>query len=263
MMDGVTIAGGGGDNAASAVGMGVIAPGQGFVSLGTSGVIFVVSDGYGANPANGVHAFCHALPGKWHQMSVMLSAAASLRWVTKLTGRASETALLAEAQMLTEDELRVAPVFLPYLSGERTPHNDPSAKGAFIGLSHGHGAAHLAYAVIEGVGFALRDGLAALEVNAKPPPDLTLVGGGARSILWTQLLADILDVQLVLAEGGSAGAALGAARLAWLATGACVDEVCQRPLEIGRCFPQPARSAQLLARYERFRDAYPALRPLM
>jgi xylulokinase len=262
MRDGVTIAGGGGDNAASAVGMGVIAPAQGFVSLGTSGVVFVVSDGYSANPANAVHAFCHALPGKWHQMSVMLSAAASLRWVTRLTGRPSETALLAEAQVLTEDELLAAPIFLPYLSGERTPHNDPLAKGAFIGLSHSHGAADLAYAVIEGVGFGLRDGLAALGSAAKPPPELTLVGGGARSLFWNQLLADILQIPLVLAEGSSAGAALGAARLAWLATGGSVEDVCRSPAVIGRCIPQPARTTQLLARYERFRVAYPALRPL-
>jgi len=262
MRDGVIIAGGGGDNAASAVGMGVIAPGQGFVSLGTSGVVFVVSDRYSANPANGVHAFCHALPGKWHQMSVMLSAASSLRWVTRLTGRPSEAALLAEAAMLTEDELRAAPVFLPYLSGERTPHNDPSAKGAFFGLTQSHGAAALGYAVIEGVGFALRDGLAALGRTATPPPELTLVGGGARSLFWNQLLADILEVPLVLAEGSSAGAALGAARLGWLATGGPVEDVCQRPLEIGRCLPLPARTTQLLARYERFRVAYPALRPL-
>ena len=262
MRPGVVVAGGGGDNAAGAVGMGLVAPGQGFVSLGTSGVIFVVSDGYRPNPSAGVHAFCHALPGAWHQMSVMLSAASSLRWVTQLTGQRDEAALLAQVETLTAAQRAAAPIFLPYLRGERTPHNDPMAKGAFIGLTQNHDAASLAYAVIEGVSFGLRDGLAALAAADRPPAKLSLIGGGARSLFWSQLLADILQTPLLLAEGRAAGAALGAARLAWLADGGSIDTVCQSPKELGHCLPNPSQASDLLARYARFRAAYPALRPL-
>jgi xylulokinase len=262
MRQGVVIAGGGGDNAASAVGMSLVEPGQGFVSLGTSGVIFIVSEGYRPNPSTAVHAFCHALPGSWHQMSVMLAAASSLRWVTQLTGRKNEAVLLAEIEALSAAERLTAPIFLPYLRGERTPHNDPMAKGAFIGLTQSHNAADLAYAVIEGVAFGLRDGLAALTGTEKSTAPLAMVGGGARSKFWSQLLADILEVPLVLTEGGVAGAAFGAARLAWLADGGSIDEVCQTPAELGRCIPNPDQTAALRVRYDRFRAAYPALRPL-
>jgi xylulokinase len=262
MRPGIIIAGGGGDNAASAVGMGVVAPGQGFVSLGTSGVIFIVSDGYRPNPSAAVHAFCHALPGIWHQMSVMLAAASGLRWITQLTGRKNEAVLLAEVEALSAAERLAAPIFLPYLRGERTPHNDPLAKGAFIGLTQSHNAADLAYAVIEGVAFGLRDGLTALTGPNHAAGPLAMVGGGARSLFWSQLLADILEVPLILTEGRTAGAALGAARLAWLATGGTIGEVCQTPAELGRCIPNPQQSAALRPRYDRFRAAYPALRPL-
>jgi xylulokinase len=262
MRPGVVIAGGGGDNAASAVGMGIVDPGQGFVSLGTSGVIFMVSDGFRPNPSAAVHAFCHALPESWHQMSVMLSAASSLRWITQLTARANEAVLLAEVEALSATERLAAPIFLPYLSGERTPHNDPMAKGAFVGLTQSHNAADLAYAVIEGVAFGLRDGLAALAGTEKSTTPLAMVGGGARSMFWSQLLADILEVPLVLSKDGVAGAALGAARLAWLADGGSIEEICKTPAELGRCLPNPERSAALRDRHARFRAAYPALRPL-
>lgn len=165
-------------------------------------------------------------------------------------------------ERLRDAECLTAPIFLPYLSGERTPHNDPLAKGAFIGLSQSHDAAALAYAVIEGVAFGLRDGLAALRGTGDLPRELALVGGGARSVFWAQLLADVLEVPLVLSEGGATGAALGAARLAWLADGGSLDEVCRAPAELGRCIPDPRKTAPLFARYDRFRAAYPALRPL-
>ncbi|MGI4779042.1 MAG: xylulokinase [Janthinobacterium lividum] len=254
----VVIAGGAGDNAASAVGMGVVAPGQGFVSLGTSGVIFVATDRFAPNPSQAVHAFCHALPGLWHQMSVMLSAASAVSWAARNFGFADEAALLAAAAGLDDAARRTAPFFLPYLSGERSPHNDAQAQGALFGLTHAHGPADIAYAVVEGVSFGLRDGLDTLE---RPLGDLALVGGGARSVWWAQLLADILEVPLVLGEGGEAGGALGAARLAWLADGGTVEVVCRAPVVRQRFDPEASKAAAHRARHARFRALYRALKP--
>jgi xylulokinase len=255
----VVIAGGGGDNAASAVGMGIVAPGQGFVSLGTSGVIFVASDRFAPNPAQAVHAFCHALPGRWHQMSVMLSAASAVSWAVRSFGFADEAALLSAAATLSGEARAHAPLFLPYLSGERSPHNNARAQGLLFGLTHAHGAADVAYAVVEGVSFGLRDGLDTLEA---PAGDLALVGGGARSAWWAQLLADILEVPLALGEGGEAGGALGAARLAWLADGGTIESVCRRPALRQRFVPDAGSAERPLAgRHARFRRLYAALRP--
>lgn len=257
----VVLAGGGGDNAASAVGIGAVSPGQGFVSLGTSGVVFVVSDAFRPNPKDGVHAFCHALPGRWHQMSVMLSAAACLDWAARLAGLPDVAALLARAQALTPAQRDRAPLFLPYLSGERTPHNDPHAQGVLFGLSAEHDAGSLAWSVLEGVGFGLRDGLASLALPQQAAPQsLTLVGGGARSALWAQLLASTLGIALERREGSEAGAALGAARLAWLATGGTLAEVCRSDAaRVQRFEPDAAVQARLAPRYRRFRALYPAL----
>jgi xylulokinase len=262
MRDSVVIAGGGGDNAASAVGMGIVAAGQGIVSLGTSGVIFLVSNGFAPNPPAAIHAFCHALAGTWHQMSVMLSAASCLRWVTNLTGRGSEAELLAEVETMGPDERAVAPVFLPYLSGERTPHNDPAAQAGFVGLTRRHGPAALGYAVIEGVGFGLRDGLASLAGAGGAPAELLLAGGGSRSPVWSQLLADILGLPLVLAEGSETAGARGAARLAWLADGGDMAQACAAPVVVRRISPGAGQTAALDRRFATFRAAYPALRPL-
>ncbi|RYY95665.1 MAG: xylulokinase, partial [Comamonadaceae bacterium] len=260
----VAIAGGAGDNAASAVGMGLVAPGQGFVSLGTSGVIFVSGAAFEPHPAQAVHAFCHALPGRWHQMSVMLSAASAVSWAVRAFGFADETALLAAAATLDAGARAQAPLFLPYLSGERSPHNDAQAQGGLSGLTHAHGPADIAWAVVEGVCFGLRDGLDTL---ARPTGDLALVGGGARSLWWAQLLADILEVPLALNEGGEAGGALGAARLGWLADGGAVDAVCLQPPVRQRFVPDASSAEAHRARHARFRALYPALRsardPLM
>lgn len=254
----VIVAAGGGDNAASAVGIGAVSPGDGFVSLGTSGVIFIVSNAFHPNPANAVHAFCHALPERWHQMSVMLAAASCLAWVSTITGSAIETELLPAIGGLGDAERDAAPLFLPYLSGERTPHNDASARAAFLGLEHGHGAAELAYAVMEGVGFGLRDGLAALRATGPAIGELMLVGGGARSPFWCQLLADQFGVPLTLAEGSATGAALGAARLAWLADGGTIAEACTKPATLRHFEPDAGRRTRLESRYARFRLAYDA-----
>ena len=255
----VLIAGGAGDNAASAIGMGVVAPGQGFVSLGTSGVIFVSGAAFAPNPSQAVHAFCHALPGRWHQMSVMLSAASAVNWAVRAFGFADEAALLVAAATLGPDARAQAPLFLPYLSGERSPHNDAQAQGALVGLTHAHGPADVAWAVVEGVSFGLRDGLDTL---ARPVGDLALVGGGARSLWWAQLLADILEVPLTLGEGGEAGGALGAARLGWLADGGATEIVCRQPPVKQRFVPDAEQAGAHRARHARFRALYPALKPL-
>ena len=255
MREGVILAGGAGDNAACAVGMGVVRPGDGFVSLGTSGVIFRVTDGFQPNAAACIHAFCHALPGTWHQMAVILSAASALRWVTRLTGSADEAALLAQVALLPPEARATAPLFLPYLSGERTPHNDAEATGAFLGLTHAHGAPALGYAVLEGVAFALRDGLQALG-GAAADARFILVGGGTRSALWCQMLADILGITLVFAEGGETAGALGAARLAWLADGGAPADICRQPAAQQVFTPAGTGWAP---RYARFRAAYPNL----
>ncbi|GAA0758258.1 xylulokinase [Ideonella azotifigens] len=255
----VLVAGGGGDNAASAVGIGAVKPGQGFLSLGTSGVLFVCNDRFRPNPSSAVHAFCHALPGRWHQMSVMLSAASCLAWAAKLTGQPDVATLLAQAATLSEAEKAAAPLFLPYLSGERTPHNNPHASGSLTGLTHEHGPAHIAHAVMEGVAFGLRDGWRALAAAGTEVGELSLVGGGARSALWAQMLASTLDLPLVGHAGSEAGGALGAARLGWLAAGGDEAQVCIAPPVAQRWLPDPAERERLLARYARFTSLYPAL----
>jgi xylulokinase len=258
----VTVAGGGGDNAASAVGIGAIAPGAGFVSLGTSGVLFVVNDRFRPNPARAVHAFCHALPRRWHQMSVMLSAASCLRWVTQLAAYAGEAEAVAEAERLDGPARAGAPIFLPYLSGERTPHDDPAAQGVFFGLTHATDRAALVWAVLEGVTFGLADGLAALQAAGTEAGTLSLVGGGSRSASWAQLIADVLRVRLERHAGGETGAALGAARLGHLACGGDEAEVCTRPPVSGAWEPSAGAAAVLAERLERFRELYRALAPL-
>ncbi|MDH6592998.1 xylulokinase [Variovorax sp. TBS-050B] len=255
----VPIAGGAGDNAASAVGMGLVEPGQGFVSLGTSGVVFVSTDRFLPNPAQAMHAFCHALPGRWHQMSVMLSAASAVSWACKAFGFADEAALLAAAASVAPEARARCPLFLPYLSGERSPHNDPHAQGVLFGLTHAHGPAHIAYAVAEGVGFGLRDGFDTLRLpDDMPLSELALVGGGARSAWWGQLLADIFGVTLTRYAGGETGGALGAARLAWLADGGSVAQVCTQPPVTQRLAPTADRSAHA-PRLARFRILYAVL----
>lgn len=227
----VTVAGGAGDNAAGAVGVGVIRPGSAFLSLGTSGVLFVCTERFRPNPDRGVHAFCHCLPGLWHQMSVVLSAASCLAWVVGATGAADEAALLAEIAAAGDAPERGAPLFLPYLSGERTPHNDPHAKGVFFGLGHGTGRAALGRAVLEGVGFACRDGLDALTEAGTSIDRLSVIGGGARSPLWGRMLADILGLPLVYHHDGEVGPAFGAARLGRLAvTGEDPAALCTPPV---------------------------------
>lgn len=258
----VAVAGSAGDNAASAIGIGATRPGQGFLSMGTSGVLFVVNDRYRPNPASAVHAFCHALPGRWHQMSVMLSAASALRWFCNFSGVADELALLEEVQALPPSALDTAPLFLPYLAGERTPHNDPFASGMFHGLSHDSTRAHGGYAVLEGVAFGMADGLAALQAAGTQVSELSFVGGGSRSAYWAQLMADVLGVDIVRHTDADAGGALGAARLAWMADGGDEAQVCRRPDVSDRFQPRAERAAPLATRLARFRALYQLQRTL-
>lgn len=211
----VPIIAGGGDNAAGAIGVGVYQPGQAMLSLGTSGVYFVVSEKFLQNSDNAVHSFCHALPNTWHLMSVMLSAASCLDWVCQLTGIDSVSTMFEEVEHATFADSPL--LFLPYLSGERTPYNNPNAKGVFWGLTHEHQRADLCQAVLEGVSFALRQGIEVAENAGQFADNITLIGGGARSDYWRQLLADITGKNLDYRQGGDVGPALGAARLAQLA----------------------------------------------
>ncbi|MFP3439681.1 xylulokinase [Pantoea sp. SIMBA_133] len=255
----VPLVAGGGDNAAGAVGVGMVAPGQGMLSLGTSGVYFVVSDGYLSNPQRAVHSFCHALPQRWHLMSVMLSAASCLDWATALTGCDDVPHLLSEAERAKQD---APPLwFLPYLSGERTPHNNPHACGSFFGFTHQHGRPELAQAVLEGVGFALAEGMDVVHECGVTPSSIMLIGGGARSGYWRQMLADISGQTLDYCEGGDVGPALGAARLAQMA----LDENLTVPAlkQVQRHQPDPARHAHYQPRRETFSRLYQQLLPLM
>jgi len=259
---GVIVAGGAGDNAASAAGIGVAAPGTAFLSLGTSGVYFVANAAYSPNPARAVHAFCHAFPGTWHQMTVMLTAASALRWLRTLTHADSEAQLVAEAEALPAGT--PVPQFLPYLSGERTPHNNPHACGVFFGLTHDHGRGHLARAVLEGVAFAFLDGQQALLDGGAQIDTITLVGGGSRSAPWAQVLADTLGRRLDRRSGAEVGAALGAARLGRLArTGESIASVCTAPPIVDSFEPDPTRHAALGERHGQFQRLYAALGPEM
>jgi xylulokinase len=259
-MERVPVAGGGGDNAAGAIGLGVVDPGQTFLSLGTSGVIFTVTDGFRPNPEVAVHAFAHAVPERWHRMSVMLSAAACLDWAVALTGLADVPALLACS---LEADDRSDTIFLPYLSGERTPHGNPAAQGVFFGLTGGTGRAELARAVLEGVAMGLRDGLDALTGAGADVAEISMAGGGSRSDAWGRIIAAALDRPLVWREGGDIGPALGAARLGRLAAGdGSVAEVCTPPKVTARVDPDASLVGRMQDQQQRFRTLYKAVEPL-
>ncbi len=253
------VAGGGGDNAASAVGLGVVSPAQAFLSLGTSGVLFVVTDRFRPNPNRGAHAFCHCLPQRWHQMSVLLSAASALDWAAQLTARSDLPGLVEAAR--ARGLSRHSPFFLPYLSGERTPHNDPNARGVFFGITPDTNAADLAGAVLEGVALAFADGLDVLLENGGTIGEISMTGGGARLPYWGELLAAALRRPLTYRRGGEVGAALGAARLAHLAfSGEPVAPLCAPPPIDRVVEPDPELSSLLAARRHTFARLYRDLR---
>jgi xylulokinase len=227
-MSRVPVVAGGGDNAAGAIGVGVARPGEAFLSLGTSGVLFLANDGYRPNPAGGVHTFCHALPQHWHQMSVILSAASCVDWAAGLCGLGGAGALFAAAE--AHGKPSRSEIFLPYLSGERTPHNDPNAQGVLFGLTHETGPAIVAQAVLEGVAFAFRDGMDALLASGAKIESLSVIGGGARSLYWGKILSAVLRRPLIYRDSGAVGPAYGAARLARMGKEkAGIEAICTPP----------------------------------
>ncbi len=252
------VAGGAGDNAASACGMGTVAPGTAFVSLGTSGVLFASNDAYRPNPASAVHAFCHAIPNTWHQMGVILSATDSLNWLSGVTGK--DAAALTGG--LGEDLAAPGPeLFLPYLSGERTPHNDAAIRGAFAGLSHDSGDKALTKAVLEGVTFAIRDSLDALQMAGTELSRVTAIGGGSRSIYWLKVIAATLGIPVDIPAEGDFGAAFGAARLGLIAaTGADPLSVCTPPATARTIEPDAGLASAFHAAHQRYKHLYPAIK---
>ncbi|MBW9117061.1 xylulokinase [Rhizobium cauense] len=256
----VVVAGGAGDNAASACGMGTVSDGAAFVSLGTSGVLFAANAAYLPKPESAVHAFCHALPNTWHQMGVILSATDALNWHSSVTGKSA-------ADLTTElGETLKTPsgvTFLPYLSGERTPHNDAVIRGAFIGLEHESSRVVLTQAVLEGVSFAIRDNLEALRSAGTDISRVTAIGGGSRSRYWLASIATALGVPVDLPADGDFGAAFGAARLGLIAaTGADPVSVCTPPKTAGTIEPVAALSGAYEDAYKRYRALYPAIKSL-
>jgi len=256
----VPVVGGGGDNAAGAAGIGVVRDGDALLSLGTSGVIFVATKELRPNPERTVHAFCHCLPGLWHQMAVHLSAASCIDFAARLTGAAGAADLFARAE--AAGPASGPELFLPYLSGERTPHNDPQVRGAFLQLDNDTTPERLAQAVLEGVAFALGDGLEALRAAGTEVSQLSVIGGGARSRYWGQTIAATLGVELVYLRGGEVGPALGAARLAQIAVeGGSPAEVCEAPPVSHRIEPDADLTARLAPKIAEFRAAYPRITP--
>ncbi|WP_366656031.1 xylulokinase [Fodinicurvata sp. EGI_FJ10296] len=259
LRSGIPIAGGGGDNAAGAVGMGVVTPGTAFVSLGTSGVVFAVSDGFRPDPGKGLHAFCHALPDTWHQMTVVLSAAACVDWAARLVGFDDAGAFTTAADTAIPER---CPIFLPYLTGERTPHSDSAARGVFFGLDPETGPAEIAYSVLEGVSFGLVDGVDVMRGAGTDPESFTVIGGGARSSVWGRIIAAAMARPMIYRSLGEVGPALGAARLAQIAaTGSDPAMVATPPKEESRIEPDAAMTDRLAPRLERFRGLYTALKP--
>ncbi|MQW87569.1 xylulokinase [Sinorhizobium saheli] len=258
MADGVVVAGGAGDNAASACGMGTVGEGQAFVSLGTSGVLFAANATYLPNPESAVHAFCHALPDTWHQMGVILSATDALNWHSGITGK-SAADLTAE---LGETLKAPGPVtFLPYLSGERTPHNDAAIRGVFAGLGHESSRLVLTQAVLEGVAFAIRDSLEALRAAGTRLERVTAIGGGSRSRYWLKSIGTALNLAVDLPADGDFGAAFGAARLGLIATtGADPVATCTAPATAETIMPEVSLVPAYEDAYQRYRRLYPAIK---
>ncbi len=254
--------GGGGDQAAGAVGTGAVVEGVVSLSLGTSGVVFAATDRPIVEPEGRLHAFCHAVPGRWHLMGVMLSAAGSLRWYRdNLAPGMDFDELLEPAGDVPKGSEGL--LFLPYLTGERTPHPDPLARGAFVGLTVRHTRAHMTRALLEGVAYGLRDSFELMKsAGLTEITQVRIAGGGARSLLWRQILADVLDAELATVNT-TEGAAYGAALLAATGTGVFSDvaTACAAVIQVtGSTFPGPA-SASYQDFYPLYRDLYPALRP--
>ena len=254
------VAGGGGDNAAAACGMGVVTQGQAFLSLGTSGVLFVTNDRFRPNAARAVHAFCHAVPGTWHQMGVVLSATASLEWLAGVLNTPAPKLTVALGTKLAGPS---PALFLPYLSGERTPVADAQVRGLLMGLGHETDKKALTHAVLDGVAFAFRDCLEALKVAGTRIERVTAVGGGSRSELWLRIIATVLNIPVDVPADGDFGGAFGAARLGFIAaTGTSFRQVCTPP-RTARTFKPDAKLRDAYeAQYARYVQIYPAIKEI-
>jgi xylulokinase len=254
----VVVAGGGGDNAASGIGVGVVRGGDAFVSLGTSGVLFAANDGYRPAPETAVHTFCQALPGTWHQMGVILAATDALNWYASLVG--DSAAALTGA--LTDLQAPGKTLFLPYLGGERTPLNDAAIRGAFLGLEHATDRIAATRAVLEGVTFAIRDNRNALAATGTKIERLLAVGGGSRSDYWLQAIATALDIPVHLPVAGDFGGAFGAARLGLMAATGAGAEIATLPPIARTITPDRSLTAAFDAGYARYSAAQTAIRGL-
>ncbi|WP_299813340.1 xylulokinase [uncultured Jannaschia sp.] len=253
----VVVAGGAGDNAAAACGAGCFAEGQGFLSLGTSGVLLAAKNSYAPDPASAVHTFCHAVPDRWYQMGVILAATDCLNWLSRNVGRAAGELMGKLPDTISGPSDMT---FLPYLSGERTPHNDARMRGAFVGLDVGHDTTDMTQAVVEGVSFALRDCLTALEGTGTKLDRIIAMGGGARSRYWLETLASVLGLPLDIPGGGEFGGALGAARLAIAAETGADPAAIMTPPEIGKTIePRADLAERYNAAWQRYRALYPAI----
>lgn len=258
---GTPVVGGGGDNAAGATGIGVVEAGDAFLSLGTSGVLFAADTAYRPNAESGVHTFCHALPGLWHQMSVMLSAASCVEWGTKLLGLGAAADFVAAAE--TANRFGTSrTLFLPYLSGERTPHNDANAKGVLFGLTHDSDAGEVSQAVLEGVALGFADGLAVLSAGADIS-SISVIGGGSRSRYWGRILAAALNRPLVYRRNADVGPALGAARLAQMGFHGARQPQFKPPEIEFEIEPDPSDVDFMSQQYARFRALYHSTQDLM
>jgi len=262
---GTPVVAGGGDQAASAVGVGAVEPGIIALTLGTSGVVFAATDRPLVDPEGRLHAFCHAAPGRWHLMGVMLSAAGSLRWYRDtLAPGVGFDALLAPAADVPAGSEGL--LFLPYLTGERTPHPDPLARGAFVGLTVRHTRPHLTRAVLEGVAFGLRDSFELIKsAGLAEIRQVRASGGGAKSALWLSILADVLGVELVTVNT-TEGAAYAAALLAAVGAGVWADvaSACRESIHVtGVTAPRPDEVGRYERHYAIYRDLYPALKALL
>ncbi len=252
------VAGGAGDNAAAAIGAGVVKDGTAFVSLGTSGVLFAANNGYRPDPATAVHTFCHAVPDTWHQMGVILAATDALEWLSRLTGQS--------AAQLTRDlgglQAPSKTLFLPYLGGERTPHNDANMRGQFLHLDHATDAKAAARAVLEGVTYAFADCQSALAATGTTIKAALAMGGGTKSQYWLDLIATTLNIQLHLPEAGDFGAALGAARLGMMAATDAGADIATMPPIATTIDPNTALHAAFSEGHARYRTAYTVLKDL-
>ncbi len=261
---GTPVIAGGGDQAAQAVGVGAVEEGIIALTLGTSGVVFGSVNHPFFEPEGRLHAFCHAVPGRWHLMGVMLSAAGSLRWYrdTVAPGTGYDELLQAAVHVPAGSE---GLLFLPYLTGERTPHPDPLARGSFIGLTVRHSLPYMTRAVLEGVAFGLRDSFELMKgIGLSTIKQVRISGGGARSLLWRQILADVLDSELVTVNTAE-GAAYGAALLAGVGAGLwdSVDAACRATIHLtGSTTPNAATARYYNDVYAQYRQLYPLLKPV-